>query len=334
MDAAMAASKSRWYTRESTLRSGRGCQTHAGLAIHGTGFFVLFSLPPPPLLLLLLHLLLHLFVHLLRNYHLCPALSRSASTISSLSATSWLLARALSSFFPLLEGTTFFLVAPAMGGTQNGLCPTNEKRDHGNASPRVLRQWRLSSSTTHRSHPSLSLAIPHRSLALPRRSPSPFGRSAVLLSPRAASMLHSSRASFLLRILIFFINFSPSSPDGSPSSSLSLSLSLRLPISLQSLADLGISSLFRVHRPEICSPRASTGCTTDCPSRKRPTYLVPSLGLRSRANVLVPSREAAFVRHTRHGISFYISFPSQMFCFFIFFRAFENFCEIAALLKQ
>lgn len=184
------------------------------------------SLPPPPLFLLLLHHLLHLLVHLLRNYHLCPALSRSASTISSLSATSWLLARALSSFFPLLEGTAFFLVAPAMGGTQNGLYPTNEKRDHGNASPRVLRQWRPSSSTTHRSHPSLSLTIPHRSLALPRRSPALFSHLAVLLSPRAASMLHSSRASFLLRILIFFINFSPSSPDGSPSSSLSLFLFL------------------------------------------------------------------------------------------------------------
>lgn len=78
--------------------------------------------------------------------------------------------------FLLLEGTAFFLVAPAMGGTQTSLYPANEKGDRGNASPRVLRQWRPSSSTTHRSCPSFFLTIPHRSLALPRRSPSPFSQ--------------------------------------------------------------------------------------------------------------------------------------------------------------
>lgn len=100
-----------------------------------------------------------------------------------------LLARA----FLLLEGTAFFLVAPAMGGTQSSLCSANEKRDRGNASPRVLRQWRPSSSTTHRSRPSLFLTIPHCSLALLRRSPSPFSHLVVLFSPRAASMFQLSR---------------------------------------------------------------------------------------------------------------------------------------------
>lgn len=130
--------------------------------------------------------------------------------------------------FLLLEGTTFFLVAPAMGGNQTSLCTTNEKHDHGNASGGVLRQWRPSSLTTHRSSPSLSLSFPlsfplSLSLSLSlnpslvAHSSSPF----LLLHPATCAMsssLHesclrfSSRARFfpllLAYILIFFINFS------------------------------------------------------------------------------------------------------------------------------
>lgn len=185
LDAVMAAPKSRWYPGSQPF--GRGCQTHTGSPSCArnqllSGFFVLFSST--------------------------SSSSFSSSFTSSATITSVPLFLAprlrdhlyrpplgslLALAFLLLEGTAFFLVAPAMGGTQTGLCPTNEKRDRGNASPRVLRQWRPSSSTTHRSRPSLSLTVPHRSLALTHRSPSPFSHLAVLLSPRAASTFQLSR---------------------------------------------------------------------------------------------------------------------------------------------
>lgn len=109
-----------------------------------------------------------------------------------------------------------------MGGNQTSLCTTNEKHDHGNASGGVLRQWRPSSLTTHRSSPSLSLfsslfpspspSIPLWSLTLPHRfsfsiqplvpCPPPSTSPVYVSAPARASFLFSSR------ILIFFINFS------------------------------------------------------------------------------------------------------------------------------
>lgn len=94
-----------------------------------------------------------------------------------------------------------------MGGNQTSLCPTNEKRSRSNASARVLRQRQPSSSTTHRSCPSLSPSIPLRSLPLSRHSPSPSSHS-LSSSHHELRLRSSSRASFLHRILIFFINFS------------------------------------------------------------------------------------------------------------------------------
>lgn len=100
-----------------------------------------------------------------------------------------------------------------MGGNQTSLCTTNEKHDHGNASAGVLRQWRPSSSTTHRSSPSFSLPLNSSLIA---HSSSPF----LLLRPAtcvASSSLHGAVSTFQLprtrffpspRILIFFINFS------------------------------------------------------------------------------------------------------------------------------
>lgn len=97
--------------------------------------------------------------------------------------------------FLLLEGTAFFLVAPAMGGTQTGLCPTNEKRDRGNASPGVLRQWQPSSSTTHRSY---SLSLPH-DLSPVARSSSPFSLTVQPLGcpPFSASRVYVSALALL-----------------------------------------------------------------------------------------------------------------------------------------
>lgn len=218
--------------------SGRGCQTHTGLAI-------LCSEPAPVRLLrsLLFHLLLPL-VHFLRHYHLYPALSRRASTRPSLSATSWLLARALSSFW---RGPHFFWlrlrwVAPR---------------------PVYARPMRSATAVTPLPECSDSGGLPHRLLiGIVPLSPSLFftGRSLFLtvLPHCSATWLSSffreprlrfnSRAPFLLRILIFFINFSPSSLDGSPSSSLSLSPCL--PISLQSL---GLRYLLLIPRfPSPC----------------------------------------------------------------------------------
>lgn len=308
----MAAPKSRWYP--GSQPSGRGCQTHAGLAIPYSG-------PAPVRLLrsLLFHLLLFPPPSPLplppRSYTSSvtiisiPLLRAAASTRPSLSATSWLLARAL---FPPSGGDRIFSGCACDGwhpGTQTSLCPTNEKRNRGNASPRVLRQWWPSSSTTHRSSSSLSLTIPHRSLALPHRSLSPFSYLTVLLPPRAASTFQFSRFFLLLRILIFFINFSPSSPDGSPSSS--LSLSLRLPISLQSHGlrylllisrfppgDLSSACIRRMRRPTVL-------LVNDL------TYLVPSLGLLSRQCPCPSARigiRSLHDRDTVSDISFYF-FP-------------------------
>lgn len=97
-----------------------------------------------------------------------------------------------------------------MGGNQTSLFPTNGKPSRSNASTRVLRQRQPSSSTTHRSCLSFSLSIPLWSLPLSRHSPSPSShlRPVVLLPPRATSTFQLPRASFLHRILIFFINFS------------------------------------------------------------------------------------------------------------------------------
>lgn len=183
MDAVMAAPKSRWYPGVNPpggvakrIQDSPSCARNQLLS----GFFVLFSFtsssPSFTSSVTIISIPLSLVERLrdrLYQSHLLAPCSRA---------------------FLLLEGTAFFLVAPAMGGTQTGLCPTNEKRDRGNASPRVLRQWRPSSSTTHRNSPSLSLAIPHRSLALPHRSPSLFSHLAVLLLPRAASTFQLSRS--------------------------------------------------------------------------------------------------------------------------------------------
>lgn len=253
--------------------SGRGCQTHTGLAI-------LCSEPAPVRLLrsLLFHLLLPL-VHFLRHYHLYPALSRRASTRPSLSATSWLLARALSSFW---RGPHFFWlrlrwVAPR---------------------PVYARPMRSATAVTPLPECSDSGGLPHRLLiGIVPLSPSLFltGRSLLLtvLPHCSATWLSSffreprlrfnSRAPFLLRILIFFINFSPSSLDGSPSSSLSPFLSVCL--SRYNRSDLGISSLFRVSRPRAGD--LSSACIHGMHdrlsfSRTTCTYLVPSLGLLSR----------------------------------------------------
>lgn len=182
---------------------------------------------PAPVRLLrsLLFYLFLLLVHLLRHYHLYPALSRSTSTRPSLSATSWLLARAFSSFW---RGPHFFWlrlrwVAPRPVYARpmrsaTAVTPLPECSDSGSLPHRLLI------GVT----PSLSLTISHRSLALPHRSPSLFSHLAVLLSPRAASTFQLSHFSFLLRILIFFINFPPSSLDGSPSFSLSISFSFSI----------------------------------------------------------------------------------------------------------
>lgn len=219
--------------------------------------------------------------------------------------------------FLLLEGTTFFLVAPAMGGAQTGLCPTNEKRDRGNASPGVLRQWRPSSSTTHRIRPSLSLSSPHWSLAHSSSSFSLTVQPWLSFSFREPRLCFSSRASFLLRILIFFINFSPSSPDGSPSSSFSLFLCL--PISLQSL---GLRYLLLSPHFPSSSRDISSACIREIHDRlsfSQTTYVFGPLRWGCfRANVLVPPRETAFVRRTTETwflISRFTSFPSRMFCF-------------------
>lgn len=216
MDAVMAAPKSWWYP--GSQPSGRGCQTHTGLAI-------LCSEPTPVWLLrslLFHHLLLLLLVHLLRHYHVYPTLSHPASTRPSLSATSWLLARALSSFW---RGPHFFWlrlrwVAPR---------------------PVYARPMRSATAVTPLPECSDSGSLPHRLLIgvvplFPSRSLTDRSFFLTVLSHRSATWLSSflqgprlrfsSRASFLLRISIFFINFSPSSPDGSPSSSLSLSAHL------------------------------------------------------------------------------------------------------------
>ena len=167
--------------------SRRGCQTHTGLAIH-----VLGTSSPVRLLRSLLFYLFLLLVHLLRYYHLCPALPRSTSTRSSLSATSWLLARAFSSFW---RGPHFFClrlrwVAPRPVYARpmrsaTAVTPLPECSDSGSLPHRLL----IGVS------PSLFLTISHRSLALPHRSPSLFTHLAVLLPPRTASLCFSSRTS-------------------------------------------------------------------------------------------------------------------------------------------
>lgn len=86
MDAVMAASKSRWYPGVNPPGGVAKCIQDSPSRARN-------------------QLLSGFFVHLLRHYHLYPALSHSASTRSSLSATSWLLARALSSFW---RGPHFF----------------------------------------------------------------------------------------------------------------------------------------------------------------------------------------------------------------------------------
>lgn len=148
LDAVMAAPRA-GGTRESTL--GRGCQTHARLAILCnarnqllSGFFVLFSSlppsppqPPPSFLSLPFSFSLCIYEPVFIGHLLAPC----------------------SLAFLLLGETAFFLVAPAMGGNQTSLCPTNEKRSRSNASARVLRQRQPSSSTTHRSCLSLSLSL-------------------------------------------------------------------------------------------------------------------------------------------------------------------------------
>lgn len=305
MDAVMAAPKEPVVPGESTLRAGlpNACRTLA----------ILCSGPAP--VRLLRSLLFHLLLFPPPSPLPLPPARTPPPSLSSLSRSFALprlrdrlcrppLGSLLARSFLLLEGTAFFLAAPAMGGTQTGLCPTNEKRNRGNASPGVLRQWRPSSSTTHRSSCSLSLTVPHRSLALPHRSPSPFSHLTVLLPPRAASTFQLSRFFLLLRILIFFINFSPSSPDGSPSSSLSLSFSLRLPISLQSHGlrylllisrfppgDLSSACIRRMRRPTVFLANDLT-------------YLVPSLGLLSR-QCPCPSARIARIRslHDRDTVS-------------------------------
>lgn len=149
------------------------------------------------------------------------------------------------------------------------------------------------------------------SLSLPRgpspvaRSPSPFSLAVqpawLSSSLREPRLCFSSRASFLLRILIFFINFSPCSPDGSPSSSLSLFAHL------VAVARTWVSppyAAFAVPAPvDTSSTRASTGCTTDCPSRKRPTYLVLSLGLLSRQCPCPFARSSIRSPHDRDTVS-------------------------------
>lgn len=269
LDAVMAAPRADG-TRESTL--GRGCQTHAGLSpscvMLGTSSCPAssFSSPPLPLpssLSFPLFLLLALY---LRTRLYPPPLGS-------------LLARSLA--FLLLGETAFFLVAPAMGGNQTSLCPTNEKRSRSNASARVLRQRQPSSSTTHRSCPSLSPSVPLWSLPLLRHSPSPSSHS-LSSSHHELRLRFSSRASLLRRISIFFINFSRA-----------LQTSLRHPFSNSPScyirSDLDLSSLFPVWLFFFACIR--------CLSHKRPTYLVPPLELLSRS-CPCPSARKAFVLHS------------------------------------
>lgn len=185
-------------TRESTL--GRGCQTHAGLAVLYSarnqlllGFFVVSSFSSSS------------FTSAsFSSYSLSLFLSLSSSLPIYQSLSVGHLLAPCSRAFLLLEGTTFFLVAPAMGGNQTSLCTTNEKHDYGNASAGVLRQWRPSSSTTHRSSPSFSLPLNSSLIA---HSSSPFlllrpVTCYVLLPPREPCLRFSSRAhaSFLLPV--------------------------------------------------------------------------------------------------------------------------------------
>lgn len=158
-----------------------------------TGLAILCSEPAPVRLLrsLLFHLLLLLLIHLLRHYHFYPSLSRSSSMRSSLSATSWLLARALSSFW---RGPHFFWLRlrwvaprpvyarPMRSATV--VTPLPECSDSGGLPHRLLIGFVPLS-------PSRSLT--GRSLTLPHRSLSPFSHLAVLFFPRAASMFQLSR---------------------------------------------------------------------------------------------------------------------------------------------
>lgn len=158
-----------------------------------TGLAILCSEPASVRLLrsLLFHLLLLLLlllVHLLR-YYLYPALSHSASTRSSLSVTSWLLARALSSFW---RGPHFFWlrlrwVAPRLVYARpmrsaTVVTPLPECSDSGGLPHRLLIGV----------VPSLSL--PH-DLSPVARSSSPFSLTIQPLGcpPLSASMFQLSR---------------------------------------------------------------------------------------------------------------------------------------------
>jgi len=128
-------------------------------------------------------------------------------------------------------------------------------------------------------------------------------------------MFQLSHFSFLLRILIFFINFSPSSLNGSSSFSLSIFLFLRL--SHYSYRNLDISSLFRVFRSrsKISPSRASAGCTIDWLSSWTVYVFGPLAGVAfapmlscfsARSNIYSP-----YDRDTVFDIWFYFFFLSN-----------------------